>query len=117
MDVEAELFPQAPAWSKTFTPMRTVVAEVADEISVSVLILPRESLPGGAPLPCNFENRQYLQAAWLLHDDLTLRDASDPQLKLGCWLSVPPGGLQAERSLSGSDTTRPEASRGSSSGA
>lgn len=42
MEVETDLFAQASAWSKTFTPLRTVVAEVADGISVSVLVLPRE---------------------------------------------------------------------------
>lgn len=42
MEVETELFSQASAWSKTFTPLRTVVAEVAGSMSVSVLVLPRE---------------------------------------------------------------------------
>lgn len=42
MEVETELFSQASAWSKSFTPLRTVVAEVADSMSVSVLVLPRE---------------------------------------------------------------------------
>eukprot|EP00903_Cladosiphon_okamuranus_P016267 g15002.t2 len=41
MEVETELFSQASSWSKTFTPLRTVVAEVADSLSVSVLVLPR----------------------------------------------------------------------------
>eukprot|EP00752_Nemacystus_decipiens_P012918 g11433.t1 len=45
MEVETELFSQASAWSKTFTPLRTVVAEVAESdkisMSVSVLVLPR----------------------------------------------------------------------------
>lgn len=40
--VEAGLFPQASAWAKTWTPMRCVVAEVADRRSISVLVLPRE---------------------------------------------------------------------------
>lgn len=48
MEVETELFSQASAWSKTFTPLRTVVAEVADanadadSMSVSILVLPRK---------------------------------------------------------------------------
>lgn len=42
MEVETEVFSQASAWSKTFTPLRTVVAEVAGSMSVSVLVLPRE---------------------------------------------------------------------------
>lgn len=45
--VEAGLFPQAPAWAKTWTPMRCVVAEVDDSrsMSISVLVLPREYTP------------------------------------------------------------------------
>ncbi|CAM9328165.1 unnamed protein product, partial [Laminaria digitata] len=39
--VETGLFPQASAWAKTWTPMRCVVAEVADSLSISVLVLPR----------------------------------------------------------------------------
>lgn len=54
MEVEAELFPQATAWSKSFTPMRTVVAEVADSKSISVLVLPRESLLLGSFFSCVF---------------------------------------------------------------
>lgn len=42
MGVETGLFPQASAWAKTWTPMRCVVAEVADSRSISVLVLPRE---------------------------------------------------------------------------
>lgn len=42
MEVEPEFFAQASAWSKTFTPLRTVAAEVADNVSISVLVLPRE---------------------------------------------------------------------------
>lgn len=42
--VETGLFPQASAWAKTWTPMRCVVAEVADSLSISVLVLPREYL-------------------------------------------------------------------------
>ncbi|CAM9759266.1 unnamed protein product [Pylaiella littoralis] len=41
MEVEHEYFSQASAWSKTFTPFRSVVAEVADSFTISVLVLPR----------------------------------------------------------------------------
>ncbi len=55
VEVEAELFPQADAWSRTFTPMRTVVAEVADNSkSISVLVLPRESPLQGSSLALFF---------------------------------------------------------------
>ena len=50
LEVEAEVFAQASSWSKTFTPLRTVVAEVADSsMSISVLVLPSESQPGRGP--------------------------------------------------------------------
>lgn len=40
MEVEAEHFQQASVWAKTWTPMRCVIADVPDVLSVSVLALP-----------------------------------------------------------------------------
>lgn len=42
MNIEANIFPQASAWSKTWTPMRAIIAEVEDGMSISVLVLPRK---------------------------------------------------------------------------
>lgn len=44
MEVEPDMFSQASAWAKTFTPFRSVVAEVADSLTISVLVLPRKLL-------------------------------------------------------------------------
>ncbi|CAM9291384.1 unnamed protein product, partial [Discosporangium mesarthrocarpum] len=41
LDVKALDFPQAQAWAKARTPMRSVVAEVGEKLSLSVLVLPR----------------------------------------------------------------------------
>lgn len=52
MEVEPELFLQASAWAKTFTPFRSVVAEVADRLTISVLVLPRKLLEGSRCSSC-----------------------------------------------------------------
>lgn len=44
MAVEPHMFSQASAWAKTFTPFRSVVAEEADSLTISVLVLPRKLL-------------------------------------------------------------------------
>lgn len=41
-EVDPETFSQAGAWKKSYTSLRCVVAEVRDQISISVLVLPRE---------------------------------------------------------------------------
>lgn len=46
MEVDTETFTQATAWKKSYTSLRCVIAEVRDQISISVLVLPREYAGG-----------------------------------------------------------------------